>query len=416
MSKFSKLKDEPVCICSHHPCQTPLTCCVCDAARATSAAPTYFPVQKIPCSRCLNTAAETAQRWFVDGGISYNNPSDAIHYHYTEAVRVHAAQRGSLTSDDIRPSHSNVDFSRIRIINIGTGSKGPDGDKVRARRRDILAKLIPTQIRMVLFLKGTLTESALESEKTAKKMRTIASLMTGDIRLVYERFSATNELVYIKLDRHKRLNDIMTLTQDYLSDEMVANELIRVSREIADEYVQRRRNGVAPAAEPRADLPRPHPLNIVNTMVNFTHTPDEISRGLGVSQSPTGGTFPLVEPQARSPDTPVSPRTQLSPRQAEDPTSPSTPFPQTHDTTSPSLPSTTTDDRPPPQHADSSSLNVASLLNGEASASMRSTPGTSLGSSHVAPVVVAAEYKPVTENGMAPAGGRVVVEDEPFGG
>jgi patatin-like phospholipase/acyl hydrolase len=45
---------------------------VTEAARATSAAPTFFPVQKI------------GKRYFVDGGMEYNNPSQAIFSHYTE--------------------------------------------------------------------------------------------------------------------------------------------------------------------------------------------------------------------------------------------------------------------------------------------------------------------------------------------
>ena len=70
-SKYSDIKPGAVPICSL-PCHKQVECLVTEAARATSAAPTFFPVQKI------------GKRYFVDGGMEYNNPSQAIFSHYTE--------------------------------------------------------------------------------------------------------------------------------------------------------------------------------------------------------------------------------------------------------------------------------------------------------------------------------------------
>jgi len=185
VSKFSALKKGPVCICSHH-CSNVPTCLVCDAA------PTYFPVSKI------------GTRYFVDGGMKYNNPSRTLYSRLDQARRVEVSKR-TYTSPHTAASgsrHGDLDFSYIRYVNLGTGTQTSASPK---RRREAFAKFVPGIIRMVVFLKETLQEIAVESETVAGDMAEFEHLTKGDIK--YIRFSAGNGVCWIKLDKYRDLKD-----------------------------------------------------------------------------------------------------------------------------------------------------------------------------------------------------------------
>jgi hypothetical protein len=211
---------------------------VCDAARATSAAPTYFAAQKIN------------NRYFADGGMEYNNPSFAIFDHYAETIFAESAHRTSFSNlSASTAAHSSFDFSKVRIVNIGTGTRSKD---VHPRRRDALARLVPTPIRMGIFLKTTLTQFAVESEKTANQMRSLAQVSGGVLGLKWERFSPTNRICHIKLDKYKQLTQIEVLTREYLDMEDTQRKLRRVGEEIAREYLARQHRGPGQAVASQA--------------------------------------------------------------------------------------------------------------------------------------------------------------------
>jgi hypothetical protein len=225
-SRYSDFKSDPVPICSL-PCPDALVCLVCEAARATSAAPTYFPVQKI------------AGRSFVDGGMEFNNPSHAIFDHYSQVVRVAESRRTSVATQAgiTVADHGNLDFTRVRIVNLGTGTKpsGPHGHKP-----GIFANLTPPAFRMAAFLRKTLTQMAVNSENTAKQMVTLArvSQNTSSCNVKYERFSANNGVCYIKLDRLNELETITTLTRRYLESPEIQQALQRVAEDMARDYLE----------------------------------------------------------------------------------------------------------------------------------------------------------------------------------
>lgn len=224
-SKYSPFKPDAVPICSLQ-CHQEVPCLVFEAARATSAAPTFFPVQRI------------GDRYFVDGGMEHNNPSHAIFDHYVMPGRVAQSRNPSAIAEEVSaPAHHGcLDFSRVRIVNLGTGTRSND---LPPRQRDYLAELVPGFIRMGLFMKRTLTEFAVNSELTASKMTTLAHVSGDSVN--YERFSADNGVCYIKLDRYKRLNDIETMTTDYLQTSATRNRLRKVGEEMAKDFLQKRR-------------------------------------------------------------------------------------------------------------------------------------------------------------------------------
>ena len=249
-SKYSDLKEGAVPICSLE-CPTQIRCCVSEAARATSAAPTYFPVQKI------------SNRYFIDGGIEYNNPSKFIFDHYTEFDLVSASRGRAGNAEKAEPGarHAHLDLSRVRFVNLGTGDK-PNNKP--PRKRDVLAELlVPGAIRMGVFLKETLTEIAVKSENIADQMVTLAQVSNEDSRfdVRYERFSADNGVCYIKLDKHKELEQIEALTRDYIKHATTQNRLVSLGKDIARDYLQTHSHGAANQPAPTTE---PAPSTVID--------------------------------------------------------------------------------------------------------------------------------------------------------
>ncbi|MCJ1265113.1 hypothetical protein MMC22_004988 [Lobaria immixta] len=215
-SQYSKLKNTAVPICSL-PCRNDLVCKVCDAARATSAAPTFFPVMNIE------------DRFFVDGGLAHNNPSFAIFFHYAQDERKKSTRPSSALQFS---PHGDLDCSRVRFTNIGTGAKV---DEVESEKRDSLASLIPGIIRKGVFLKQTLAEIAANSEEKVEMMRLFQYLNPNVIR--YERFNANHGVSNIKLDDCNALGRIREKTQQYLDEQETKDLLEEVGEAIANDYL-----------------------------------------------------------------------------------------------------------------------------------------------------------------------------------
>jgi hypothetical protein len=171
--------------------------------------------------------------------MEFNNPSFAIFDHYSEVRRVAESQRASVATQAglIVPNHGNLDFTRIRIINLGTGTKPPGSND---HRPSILANLTPPAFRMAAFLRKTLTQMAVNSENTAKHMESLArvSRNTGSCDVNYKRFSATNGVCYIKLDKFNELERITTLTQEYLASPEIQQDLQRLAEDMAKDYLE----------------------------------------------------------------------------------------------------------------------------------------------------------------------------------
>ena len=253
-SIYSDLKEGAVPICSLE-CPTQVRCCVSEAARATSAAPTYFPVQKI------------SNRYFVDGGMEYNNPSEFIFEHYTEFDLASASRgrAGNVEEAERGARHAHLDLSRVRFVNLGTGDKPKNKPP---RKRDLLAEhLVPGTIRMGVFLKETLTEIAVKSEKIAGQMVTLARVSNGDSRIDvrYERFSADNGVCYKKLDKHKELEEIEALTIDYIKHATTQTRLNELGKDIAEDYLQKHPHGAATQPAPTTELPPSTVVNVPET-------------------------------------------------------------------------------------------------------------------------------------------------------
>ena len=169
------------------------------------------------------------ERYFADGGLGHNNPSFAIYYHYTGEGR-RASTRPKATSAEAPTfsPHGDLDCSRVRFTNIGTGAKV---DEVESRKR----KWLPSFISEAIFLTQTLTEIATNSEEKAATMRTF-QMLNPDV-IMFERFDANHGLSNIKLDAHNALPDIRKKTGQYLEEQETKDLLEEVGVAIATDYI-----------------------------------------------------------------------------------------------------------------------------------------------------------------------------------
>ena len=217
--KHSDFKQAPVLICSL-PCFTQVDCLISEAARATSAAITYFPPQKI------------GDRLFADGGLEYNNPSHAIYDHYDESIR---------------SGHGHLSFTNVRIINIGTCTK--TDQLLLSQPSDNV--YVPAAYRMFTFIKRILVEAAVNAERVDDQMKTLARTNKSAERVIkFERFSADNGVCFLKLDKYKALGLVESLTEKYLKNPEVASRLQVLGTEIAREYLEQRRSETSTIVPP----------------------------------------------------------------------------------------------------------------------------------------------------------------------
>lgn len=210
-------------------CEDHIPCLVTEAARATSAAPTYFPVLKI------------GDRYLQDGGMEFNNPSFAIYSHYKESSDITNArgmQKVSQTTASSTRRHGDLNFLRVRMVNLGTGTKSLSFTPPPNSR---FVKLVPGFIRMSIFLKRSLLKCAVDSEKIANVMNILAESTGagGDTEVKYKRFSADTGVCFIVLDDYKALENIESLTRQYLDRPEVQEDLKGVGEEIARQYLQK---------------------------------------------------------------------------------------------------------------------------------------------------------------------------------
>ena len=231
-SQYSKLKHSAVPICSMS-CNDNFICTVCEAARATSAAPTFFPVMRI------------GDRYFSDGGLAHNNPSFAIYYHYTRSERKKSTglRTTSTTTAPRFSPHGHLNFSQARFTNIGTGAKAEDIDP---GKRGWLGSLVPAIISKGVFLKQTLIDIAVNSEEKAEFMREFQYLNPN---FKYERFDANNGVSNIKLDDYGALDKIEERTMLYLDEQTTKDMLEEVGEAIAQDYLASHRRLPKPASE-----------------------------------------------------------------------------------------------------------------------------------------------------------------------
>jgi hypothetical protein len=267
--------EEAVFLCSHQ-CRRKIgrmeeyiTCRMCDAARATSAAPTYFPPVRI------------LKKILVDGGFGEtNNPSNAAWDHY-----------------DTKKFISKTD--QALWVNIGTGTLPPESSRT-VPPRPFWTMFVPESLLDIVHLTKDLQKIATDSEKVGREMQKLAKEARED-RLRFWRFSANNGLHEIELDAYEQLEKIEALTHRYLEVPNVAARLRTTAQALAASCRHRRKESQA-ATEREYPFLRPSPRAIIIGESAYeealvTPTTDEMPALAGRSEPTVEGSDTNVTPR-----------------------------------------------------------------------------------------------------------------------
>src|SRR5579859_4272797 len=169
---------------------TEIECTISEAARATSAAPTYFPEMEIDGDL------------YVDGGIGYNNPAD-------EAIREARRLWG--------------DREIGCLLSIGTGLMEPISGAMRTTEQfgsivggmvKGLAPLTAEKLTVVEYC----TQVATSCQMVHLHLVEHPLLQKKTDRARYYRFNVTSGMSRIGLQEASRLNEISQMTDAYLRD------------------------------------------------------------------------------------------------------------------------------------------------------------------------------------------------------
>lgn len=169
---------------------TEIQCSVIQAARATSAAPTYFP------------PAEIEGDLYADGGIGFNNPAG-------EAVR--EARR-------IWP-HREIGC----LVSIGTGLMEPISGASRTTEQfgsfmGTIVKGVASSLAEKLTVAAYCTELATDCQEVHMELVEHPLLKRLTQRSRYYRFNVTSGMSHIGIQESKKLNEISQMTDAYLHD------------------------------------------------------------------------------------------------------------------------------------------------------------------------------------------------------
>ena len=202
------IRDDPAYLCSHN-CDHEFNFRVCDAAQATTAAPSYFPLCRI------------GDRNFIDGGFGHNNPSFDIYTHYKAVEAYDVSQR--------------VDMNNILIVNIGTGvdcrrikqsdeRQRPQSSQKQAKRHRQSLTGIANLLRQMKY-------HTTNAQAPFYILKAISRANEGTLDV--HRFTADTGLHKIKLDKYRELKEIERLTNEYVDRPDVDEELMEVAKKLA---------------------------------------------------------------------------------------------------------------------------------------------------------------------------------------
>ena len=197
------------------------------AARATSAAPSYFEPMII------------RGRSFTDGGIGEtNNPSweGKLHYH---------------------KNHGLEEDEQLVMINIGTGTLPEDFFAKPLPTRPWWTRLVPNGVVNALGLVSDLVKIATESEQRAIDLSYISSIIPE--QFFFDRFSADTGIHDIKLDNWRAVKDtdgpseLEVKTNAYLKKPEVRERLVTAAKRLADVYMTRNKSA-SPSSGPSEEI------------------------------------------------------------------------------------------------------------------------------------------------------------------
>jgi hypothetical protein len=186
------LGGSPVLLRTYPTGSAPISCTIWEAARATSAAPTFFP----PIKFGSQTGGD-----FVDGGIGCNNPTKILLKEAKSYYRMRAHKATQPTC----------------LVSIGTGQK----DLIQLHKA---ASIFWFKDRSGLSIAPVLGEIATDCENTHDEVLLI--YLENNARDRYYRFNVPQGMQEIMLDEWRKKDDIKTYTDKYLRFNQTEQELL----------------------------------------------------------------------------------------------------------------------------------------------------------------------------------------------
>ena len=170
----------------------PISCTIWEAARATSAAPTFFPPIKF--------GSQTGGN-FIDGGVGCNNPTKSL---IKEAKSYYGMKGYKVTQPTC-------------LVSIGTGQK----DLIQSHKA---ASVFWFKDRSGLSIAPVLGEMATDCENTHDEV--LLKYFENNVKDLYYRFQVPQGMQEIKLDEWRNKDDIRTYTDKYLRLNQTEQELL----------------------------------------------------------------------------------------------------------------------------------------------------------------------------------------------
>lgn len=201
-----------------HACDREFDCRVCDAARATSAAPYYFPEAHFG----------EPERIFMDGGFRYNNPSYVVYLHVSEST-----------------AQQTLNTNIFRFVNLGTGTDPETLENESSSASESERDPLPTRMkyrarRGLTGFVNLIREMKADIVDTENAFSLLEVVAHTNPDLEVFRFSSCNDVFKIKLDAYKELTRIESLTREYLSGTEIQRNLTIVAEALAKDYKARK--------------------------------------------------------------------------------------------------------------------------------------------------------------------------------
>ncbi len=199
-------------------------CKIWEAARATTAAPTFF-------KRIAIGEPGHIKEQFLDAGVGFNNPTQEV------------LEESRLVFGDDRPLGV--------LISLGSGQKLTPS----LANSTAMQKILPTKLNELAHLVKVLAKIATDSERVANDISRRFEKTPG----IFFRFNATHGAGEIALEEWKRMDEVQTLTRSYLYESSVSN--------LVDAAVKRIRMSMA--------KPVGNPVTLAGVCTFFTYLPTQ---------------------------------------------------------------------------------------------------------------------------------------------
>ena len=194
------LGGSPVLLRTYPTGSIPLSCCIWEAARATSAAPTFF--EPIKFEAHVGGA-------FIDGGVGCNNPTKVL---VKEAKSYYRLKGYKATQPTC-------------LVSVGTGQK----DLIQLHEA---ASMFWFKDRSGLSIAPALGEIATDCENTHDEV--LLTFLENNARNSYYRLNVSQGLQRITLDEWRKKDDIKTYTDKYLRLNQTEQDLLACTKRMCE--------------------------------------------------------------------------------------------------------------------------------------------------------------------------------------